>query len=184
MSLRRVLVPHPAFPSGAIDAIEVGATRPSAGRLYVRYRVIGRVGDVAWPAETAPERTDQLWEHTCFEAFLRAKGDDAYHEFNFSPSAQWAAYAFDRYRTGMRAVDVEAPAIRRVTGFHNPDSVVEVSASLPVALAGRTVRIGLSAIVEELSGAKSYWALAHPPGQPDFHHSDCFALEITASERP
>jgi hypothetical protein len=23
--------------------------------------------------------------------------------------------------------------------------------------------------------------LAHPPGKPDFHHSDCFALELPAA---
>jgi hypothetical protein len=26
--------------------------------------------------------------------------------------------------------------------------------------------------------------LAHPPGKPDFHHSDCFALELPATVRP
>jgi len=33
-------------------------------------------------------------------------------------------------------------------------------------------------VVEELDGSHSYWALRHPPGKPDFHHSDAFALEI------
>ncbi|MBI3061386.1 MAG: hypothetical protein HYY83_05345 [Deltaproteobacteria bacterium] len=27
-------------------------------------------------------------------------------------------------------------------------------------------------------GTISYWALKHPPGKPDFHHPDAFALEI------
>ena len=39
-------------------------------------------------------------------------------------------------------------------------------------------RLGLSAVIEDTSGGKSYWALAHPPGKPDFHHADCFALEL------
>ena len=39
-------------------------------------------------------------------------------------------------------------------------------------------RIGLSAIIEETDGAKSYWALAHPPGKPDFHHPTCFAATL------
>jgi hypothetical protein len=39
-------------------------------------------------------------------------------------------------------------------------------------------RLGLSALIEETSGRKSYWALAHPPGKPDFHHADCFAHEF------
>ncbi|MEO7634103.1 MAG: hypothetical protein ABIS38_00470 [Sphingomicrobium sp.] len=35
--------------------------------------------------------------------------------------------------------------------------------------------IGLSAVIEEQDGAKSYWALAHGPGPPDFHNRACFA---------
>jgi hypothetical protein len=42
-------------------------------------------------------------------------------------------------------------------------------------------RLGLSAVIEETNGRKSYWALSHPPGKPDFHHSDCFALELPAA---
>jgi hypothetical protein len=33
-------------------------------------------------------------------------------------------------------------------------------------------RIGLAAVIEDTSGHKSYWALVHPPGKADFHHSD------------
>jgi hypothetical protein len=40
-------------------------------------------------------------------------------------------------------------------------------------------RLGLSAVIEDISGGMSYWALAHPPGRPDFHHADGFALEFS-----
>jgi hypothetical protein len=33
-------------------------------------------------------------------------------------------------------------------------------------------------VIEDMTGEFSYWALAHPPGKPDFHHSDCFAHEL------
>jgi hypothetical protein len=49
-----------------------------------------------------------------------------------------------------------------------------------MALQGRAV--GLSAVIEEVDGSKSYWALRHPPGQPDFHHRDCFALRLEAPD--
>ena len=51
----------------------------------------------------------------------------------------------------------------------------------PPTRGGTRVRLGLSAVIEETSGRKSYWALAHPPGKPDFHHADCFAFEFSAS---
>jgi hypothetical protein len=45
--------------------------------------------------------------------------------------------------------------------------------------ADKTWQLGLSAVLEEADGTKSYWALAHPPGdKPDFHHADCFAAQL------
>ncbi len=43
---------------------------------------------------------------------------------------------------------------------------------------GGSLSIGLSAVVEDESGALSHWALRHPPGKPDFHHREAFALEL------
>jgi hypothetical protein len=39
-------------------------------------------------------------------------------------------------------------------------------------------RVGLSAVIEETGGRKSYFALAHPSGKPDFHDSRGFVLEV------
>jgi hypothetical protein len=47
---------------------------------------------------------------------------------------------------------------------------------------GRSWIGGVAAVIEEADGAKSYWALAHPPGKPDFHHRDCFQLELPAAK--
>ena len=61
----------------------------------------------------------------------------------------------------------------------------ELSARIRVPTLGKADwQIGVSAVIEETDGPKSYWALAHPPGDPDFHHPDCFALEFPAAERP
>jgi hypothetical protein len=42
---------------------------------------------------------------------------------------------------------------------------------------------GLAAVIEDGEGNLSYWALAHPPEKPDFHHRDCFALKLPAPRR-
>ena len=55
------------------------------------------------PPVAAPTREDELWRHTCFEAFLRTLPGATYYEFNFAPSTQWAAYRFASYRSRMRA---------------------------------------------------------------------------------
>ncbi|HKX21768.1 MAG TPA: hypothetical protein VJM81_00690, partial [Rhizorhapis sp.] len=41
--------------------------------------------------------------------------------------------------------------------------------------------LGLSAVIEEQDGAKSWWALVHPSEKPDFHLRDCFALQLRAA---
>jgi hypothetical protein len=40
------------------------------------------------------------------------------------------------------------------------------------------LRLGLAAVIEELDGARSYWALRHAPGAPDFHHVEGLALRL------
>jgi hypothetical protein len=42
----------------------------------------------------------------------------------------------------------------------------------------RPWRLALTAVIEHATGALSYWSLHHPPGPPDFHHPDGFALKI------
>ena len=67
----------------------------------------------------------------------------------------------------------EAPACGPVKGCETvAASEYATMFGVPVALFG----VGFSAILEEEDGTISYWALAHAPGRPDFHHPDCFAL--------
>jgi hypothetical protein len=42
----------------------------------------------------------------------------------------------------------------------------------------RRLRLAVSAVIEESDGRISYWALAHPPGKPDFHHADGFVVAL------
>jgi hypothetical protein len=153
----------------------VEVARADAAYLSLRYVARGSIADVAVPAPSASKRTDELWKHTCFEAFVRAPGGEAYREFNFSPSTQWAAYAFDGYRVGMRALE----ATPHIEVRRDPQAL-ELLAVL--RLGARPWRLALSAVIEEVSGRRSYWALAHPPGKPDFHHADSFAIELPAAE--
>ena len=131
------------------------------------------------PEWVAPARTDGLWNATCFELFLRPGEGAGYFEFNFSPSTQWAAYSFDAYRQGRRELPLSvAPHIE----FEDDEAryVLEADVDLS-ALPNTDLRMGISAVIEEQDGRKSYWALAHPPGKPDFHHPDCFVLELPAA---
>jgi len=178
--MRQALKLHPDSRSVAVSAIEVDITRATAANLVLRYRVTGKIEDLRIPSAAAPKRADELWKHTCFEAFVRAPASDAYCELNFSPSREWAAYAFASYRSGMKPADGnEAPRIEVAAST----ATYELRAALSLGgLASEPLwRLNLSAVIEEASGNKSYWAFMHPPGKPDFHHSDCFALELATA---
>ena len=179
--MRYALKRHPDSPCAAVTRVEVDAVRAQPGTLELCYLVTGKVSDLRMPAVTAPDRSHELWRHTCFEAFVRASSGTAYYEFNFAPSTRWAAYAFSGYRSGMRvASEVSAP--RFDLKSHDEGLRLEVSIELDrlpdLPIDGDWI-LGLSAVIEEISGCKSYWALAHPPGAADFHHSDCFAHELS-----
>jgi hypothetical protein len=172
--MRQALKLHPDGRSASVTGIEVDIARPGASGLLLRYVISGAIEGVRLPPVTAPARADELWRHTCLEAFVGV--GDGYTEFNFAPSTQWAAYRFDGYRSGMRAADVSAPRIEvRDTA---EAFVLQAAFDLPAG----AVRLGLSAVIEEISGDKSYWALAHAPGAPDFHHADAFAYVLPADQ--
>ena len=170
---------HPASASEAIDRIEVRIERPATSTLVIAYTLIRRIADIVLPAPVATTRCNGLWKTTCFEAFFRSANATAYTEHNFAPSTAWAAYAFDAYRLGMRDLVTAAPFMEREASSNG----FTLSVSLPIdpRFASTTVMMGLSAVVEARDGTKSYWALAHPPGAPDFHHADCFAAELASS---
>ena len=74
--------------------------------------------------------------------------------------------------TGPDDATVRLEVLRRGQANTSPP---HVDATVP---AGRSLRLGLSAVVEEYDGMLSYWALRHPPGKPDFHHAAAFALVL------
>jgi hypothetical protein len=173
--MRHALKLHPDCRCDAVEGIEVEIGPRSGAQLRLRYVATGDMANLLVPAPAEPERTDGLWQSTCFEAFARQHGGDGYEEFNFSPSTQWAVYRFDGYRSGMGKPSVLAPRIEGRHGARHYE--LHVAFDLPGA---GPWRLGLSAVIEETSGRKSYWALAHPAGKPDFHHADGFVLEVGA----
>jgi hypothetical protein len=175
--MRAALSLHPAFNVPAVSGVEVEVERQAGGVLVARYRLTGVLSELILPAQAPPAQADDLWRHTCFEAFVRAGEDEGYCELNFSPSSRWAAYRFSGYRSDMEPADL--PAV--VVAAASTDQVLELSASADLSrvVPARAVwRLGLSAVVEAAEGGVSYWALAHPAERPDFHHPESFVLEL------
>jgi hypothetical protein len=160
--------------------VELRRTGPDT--LELEYVLVGDITRLLIPAESTPRRADKLWQHTCFEAFVAAMETAGYHEYNLSPSTEWAIYRFSAYREGMTPVMPARPP--RVSLHREADRLtlaVRIDLdSLPELRSSGGLRLGLSAIIEDAQHALTYWALAHPSSKPDFHHPDGFALTLPA----
>lgn len=206
MSLRLSLQPHPDTPCPPLTGIEIELARLRPLKLQIRYVLLGNIRKVRLRLRE-PDRGGELWRHTCFEAFVRVGDEENYLEYNVSPAGDSAAYRFDRYREGMvpareiettglqtdwrmGPMDPDRRALLKECGmdtlgrfepsFFSLQTELTFSNAMGLAVA-QPWQLGLSAIVEERNGRMSYWALAHPPGKPDFHHPSCFALGLPAA---
>jgi hypothetical protein len=177
----RALRPHPSTPERAWR-VSARAERTDAGELRLRWVLTGALAGIRIPPPRELRRGDELWKHTCFEAFVAADGKAGYVELNFSPSREWAAYAFARYREGGPLTDSRLEpqiVVRREPERIAVDALVALE-ELSVSYADAALRIGLAAVVESSNGRCSYWALRHPVGKPDFHHDEAFAVRLAA----
>jgi hypothetical protein len=175
---QRALACHPETPSSWVRTIQARLSQVHDGGIAITYSLDGQIGRLSLPAKSSPSRVDGLWRHTCFEAFVSVEGAPEYREFNFAPSGEWAAYAFQRYRDGGPLPQASDPQItvRTSESSFELDALIRRE-SLPPLPGNARLLLGLSAVIEENDGVMSYWALEHPPGPPDFHHARAFVLE-------
>jgi len=181
---RHTLRPHPASPATAAIGL-VAAVAVKRGRLELLYELDADLATLLIPAAAAAtaRRTDELWRHTCFEAFLAPPSKTQYLEYNFSPSGAWAAYRFEDYRQGMAPLEWGAPP---AVDCRVANRGLELRAVLdlgwldlvwPEGLGA--LRLGLTAVIEDGAGGLSYWALAHASEKPDFHRAESFVAALT-----
>ena len=178
------LVRHPDSSASIADSVAVQLEWQARDRLWLRYHAEVLIGDLSIPEPLEhPERRNFLWRDTCFELFLREPGERRYYEFNFSTSRNWAAYRFNDVRSGQAELPLaKAPDI--FLDLSESHCALEVTLILPPALVGAAFDAALGAVIREKAGLITYWALAHPPGKPDFHHPDCFTLELPPPSTP
>lgn len=173
------LICHPDSPASSVTGVTARIIGLDRHWLTLRWRIDG-AREVRVPPLAGKGRADGLWQATCFELF--ALQGEGYCEFNLSPSERWAAYDFTGYRQGMTE---RAMPRHPVCTWRSGSAFAIFDAAIPMSgMPALPARLGLSAVIEELDGTKSYWALAHPPGQPDFHHPTCFAATLEPPESP
>ena len=180
------LTPHPETRNDAVRGLAARISRTSGGLIAVTYILEGQADRLLIPPPRPHAVGKKLWEHTCFELFIGRPDTEAYHEFNFSPSGEWAVYSFARYRepavldASATGADLDPELAWRsggekleLNGLIRLDRLSPEHSDAPLS-------IGLAAIIEDRNGVLSYWALTHSPGRPDFHQAGSFALALDA----
>jgi hypothetical protein len=178
-----VLTVHPSTPNDAVRSLGVRVRAEKSDILVFHYSLDADMSRVRVPASGVGGPADALWKHTCFEAFVADADASGYHEFNFSPSRDWAIYRFSAYREGMSRAGMDAApeiSVRRCDGGLELESTVRLS-HLAGLRDARLLRVAMAAVIEDGAGGLSYWGLRHAPGKPDFHHPHGFALEVVRS---
>ena len=182
------LVAHPTCGElASVGAVTVRVTAtPNVLRLSYDLQSHVTIKIPGLHAERASRR-DELWLHTCCELFARdPEHPGPYLEFNFSPSGDWASYAFDGALRGMRSVpwpdSVEPPNVKSTMAQTESDPFrhrLVVDLSIPRSMLGSYSQLFPTVVMETMAGT-SLWAIWHPIDRPHFHHPDNFlrALEI------
>lgn len=148
-------------------------------QLALKYLLAGDMSAVIIPApQAAPQRRDNLWQHTCFEFFLGYLDSPGYWEFNLSPSGDWNVYRFTDYRQGLERESRLANLPFEVK--QTPDRLdvcLELDLSV-ISPAEVSPILGVTTVIEHSDHEISYWALNHLGEQADFHRRDSFILDL------
>ena len=179
-SVHVTLAGHPDNPRVFAQQIGVTLLQKADGSLTLAYAIHGAPEALRIPAPSVagtPAVADALWRATCCELFVSTALTAGYREYNFSPSGQWAVYDFGAYRQPAPTLQAVAPPEIRFAP--RPDRL-QLDVRLPPGSlpAADSLRCTLAVVLEARDGSLGYWALAHPAGQPDFHHPAGFALQL------
>ena len=119
--------------------------------------------------KNSAQRLDNLWRHTCFEAFLACPGAEKYWELNVAPNGDWNLYQFSGYRTGGMAEPLaEPPEVNFSIDRVGCRCTIQIPLK-PWWQHTELPEIALTMVLEDQSGCLSYWAMTHPRDKPDFH---------------
>lgn len=184
------LTPHPVLaevadlPLAGGDRVLVRMWRePDAGAVFEFSIERAAPGQLRLPSPRPPAAADGLWQHSCCEVFLALPGCSAYHEYNFSPSGQWAVYAFSSERVRCEFNPEGAPVHsveRQAGGFSLRASIP--AALLPAGSAAQALEVGLACVLERSDQTLEHWAARHGAEVPDFHRRDSFCLLLPPAD--
>ena len=171
---------RPFATASNLPQIEInGRVNRKEGMLSIEYQLFGDLNAISISAPVStPSRQLQLWEATCFEFFIGIPGDRNYWEFNLSPSGDWAVFALDDYRQGLRDELAFSSLPFKVDRYPNYITLsLELDLS-EIILAEQDLEMSVATVIKSSQHQLSYWAMAHSGEAADFHLRDSFKIEM------
>ena len=178
--IRQNLVPHP---KNKCEGLAVSTTiEGSYERLSLQFSLQDPQQLVIWPAQVDGQRSQTLWQSTCFELFARHIDHNDYCEWNFSPGHSWgffdhSAPRVQRLPNNFSALSA-APQSSSRGAIKSVAAQINLTQALPALQQGAPVQIGLSAVLATAQGLE-YFALTHVNSQKaDFHQFASWLLRL------
>jgi hypothetical protein len=174
---------RPFAPEAHLQGLALScAARWQEGVLELHYRLSGPLQRLRLPSQIAgepPQRRDQLWQSTCFEAFIGSAGQPGYWELNLAPNGDWNCYALSGYRQGLQPEPrIQAlPFVLKQRQLEGELDQLELTLSLPfgaLITAASALELSVTAVLDDVSHGCSYWAWRHSGTEPDFHRRESF----------
>ena len=128
--------------------------------------------EIIFPKSPESGRHFNLWQQTCFEAFIQT-ANGVYFEINLSTNGAWNVYRFESYRTPQPPQEYAGAEL-----LHSAFTAQNIEARFLIPNADfKNTKVSLTAVLLLSNGRTSYWATKHGKVKPDFHLSENFNLE-------
>ena len=178
MIINFALQPFPA--TSNLPQIEInGRVNRKDQMLSIEYQLFGDLNAISInPPANPSSRQSHLWEATCFEFFIGIPGDANYWEFNLSPSGNWAVFALDDYRQGLRDELSFSSLSFKVDRYPNYITLSLEFDLSELILAEQDLEMSVTTVIKSSQDQLSYWAITHSGKEADFHLRDSFMINL------
>jgi len=134
--------------------------------LHLTFKLSGDIKHYKFPKTKKQERKDELWKESCFELFLATEDEEAYYEFNFSPTLAWNSYRLEYYRAEPKKID-EVELIEFEVKQTKETLLVEITLDVQTL---KFDTYNLATILLNKQEEREFWSLKAKGDTPDFHN--------------
>jgi len=133
--------------------------------LHLTFKLSGAIENYKLPKTKKQERKDELWRESCFELFLATEEEEAYYEFNFSPTLAWNVYRLEYYRAEPKMID-EVELVEFEVKQTKETLFIEIILDVQTL---QFNSYNLATIVLNKQDEREFWSLKAKGDTPDFH---------------